>query len=289
MKAFLILVLLLMISVNIHGQTVSDGIVIPNTSEYILRSEINHVTYRLSISLPEHYSDSLNKKFPVLFFLDGNVWLPLGSSVMQCVNKADAIVPVILIGIGYEVNTFDYDVVQRTYDYTPTQNNAADSGMSFRYNTEIRSGGADTFLLILEQEILPFIDSLFRTNGNRTIAGHSLGGLFATYVMLENPRLFSNYIIASPALWWDDDILLLQFREKKNIILPSGKILLGVGRNETERMRNTAYEFDKLLRKRIKARKNYRFDFIDDCNHFTVIPVLLERGLLFLFSEGQEK
>ena len=283
MKIFLIPVLILLFAVNVHSQPVSEGVVIPNTSEYILKSDINHVSYRLSISLPAQYSDSVNSRFPVLYFLDGNVWLPLASSVLQSINKMEPIEPIIMVGIGYEVETFEYDVVQRTYDYTPTPDYSADSSMTFRYKTPIRSGGADTFLLVLEQEIIPFIDSLFRTSNSRTIAGHSLGGLFATYVLLEKPRLFSNYIIASPADWWDDDILLLQLQARKNMVMPDGKILLGIGENETKRMKIVASQLNKYLRKQADDRRSYRFEIFPDCNHFSMIPSAITKSLLFIF------
>ncbi len=288
MKIFLIPVLILLFAVNVHSQPVSEGVVIPNTSEYILKSDINHVSYRLSISLPAQYSDSVNSRFPVLYFLDGNVWLPLASSVLQSINKLEFIEPIIMVGIGYEVETFEYDVVQRTYDYTPTPDYSADSSMTFRYKTPIRSGGADTFLLVLEQEIIPFIDSLFRTNNSRTIAGHSLGGLFATYVLLEKPRLFSNYIIASPAAWWDDDILLLQLKARKNMVMPDGKVLLGIGEKETKRMRYSAAKLKNLLRNKMKKKDCFRFERVKGCDHFTVIPVLIQKSLLFVFPNAQE-
>ncbi|HBG69764.1 MAG: hypothetical protein A2W93_09770 [Bacteroidetes bacterium GWF2_43_63] len=282
MKIFLLLILLC--AVNVHSQTVSEGIVIPNTSEYFLKSEINHVKYRISISLPYQYNDSVNARFPVLYFLDGNVWLPLASSVLQSINKTDVVEPIIMVGIGYEVETFEYDVVQRTYDYTPTQDFSADSSMSFRYQTPIRSGGADTFLLVLEQEIIPFVDSLFKTTENRTIAGHSLGGLFATYVMLEKPRLFTNYLIASPAVWWDENILLLQLKARENMIMPAGKIFLGIGKNETKRMKIAAKSLNKYLRKNVKIKNTYRYEIIPDSDHFFMIPYAITKSQLFIFA-----
>ncbi len=289
MKIFLIPVLIILFASNVHSQPVSDGILIPNTSEYILKSDINHVSYRLSISLPAEYSDSVNRRFSVIYFLDGNVWLPLASSVLQSINKMESIEPIIMVGIGYEVETFEYDVVQRTYDYTPTFDYSADSSMTFRYQRPIRSGGADTFLLVLEQEIIPFIDSLFRTTENRTIAGHSLGGLFATYVMLEKPRLFSNYIIASPAVWWDDNSLLLQWKARKNMVMPDGKIMLGIGENETKRMMNAAKQLNTLMRKQLKNRNILRYEIIPDSDHFSMIPAVIIQSLLFVFpSEKQQ-
>jgi pimeloyl-ACP methyl ester carboxylesterase len=64
------------------------------------------------------------------------------------------------------------------------------------------SGGAAQYLEHVEKELLPFIDTKFRTSG-RILAGWSLGGLFTFYTFLERPGLFSAYIAISPSLWWN--------------------------------------------------------------------------------------
>ena len=69
------------------------------------------------------------------------------------------------------------------------------------------SGGAATFLGFLREELIPFIDSTYRTvPGDRAIAGHSLGGLFIAYVLTHAPETFQKYSVGSPALWFDDEV-----------------------------------------------------------------------------------
>jgi len=60
------------------------------------------------------------------------------------------------------------------------------------------------------------ISYLFRSNEpnwsdsthHRTFIGHSLGGFFVVYTLLNKPDLFSNYIAISPSLWWDENSIL---------------------------------------------------------------------------------
>jgi tetratricopeptide (TPR) repeat protein len=40
------------------------------------------------------------------------------------------------------------------------------------------------------------------------LIGHSLGGLFAVYALLNRPELFRGYLVTSPSLWWDDQVLV---------------------------------------------------------------------------------
>jgi predicted alpha/beta superfamily hydrolase len=40
-------------------------------------------------------------------------------------------------------------------------------------------------------------------NQNRSLIGHSLGGLFSVYCLFKKDRLFTNYVALSPSLWVD--------------------------------------------------------------------------------------
>jgi predicted alpha/beta superfamily hydrolase len=68
---------------------------------------------------------------------------------------------------------------------------------------KVRSGGAPAFLRVLREEILPFVEETYRTSEDRGIAGHSFGGLFAAWMLLEAPDLFRRYGLNSPSLWWE--------------------------------------------------------------------------------------
>jgi len=42
----------------------------------------------------------------------------------------------------------------------------------------------------------------------RTLFGHSLAGLLAIYALLTRPAAFSQFMAASPSIWWNDESLL---------------------------------------------------------------------------------
>lgn len=66
------------------------------------------------------------------------------------------------------------------------------------------SGGAARFRQFLRQNVVPFVDGRFRTDGRRAIMGESLAGLFVVDTLLTDPSLFTDYVAISPSLWWDD-------------------------------------------------------------------------------------
>jgi predicted alpha/beta superfamily hydrolase len=76
-----------------------------------------------------------------------------------------------------------------------------------------RSGGGRQFLAFLERELLPYLDRTYRTDTTqRTLMGHSLGGYFTLFALVEglkaNRVRFTRYVAASPSLYYANQYLL---------------------------------------------------------------------------------
>src|SRR5690606_34489872 len=72
-----------------------------------------------------------------------------------------------------------------------------------------RSGGADIFLAFLETILMPAVDATVRLDpAQRTLYGHSYGGLFVLHALYQRRDLFKRYVAASPSLWWRDQHLI---------------------------------------------------------------------------------
>ncbi|HWN81592.1 MAG TPA: alpha/beta hydrolase-fold protein, partial [Candidatus Udaeobacter sp.] len=70
------------------------------------------------------------------------------------------------------------------------------------------SGGADKFLQFIETELIPLVESKYRVQPYRVLAGHSFGGLFAMHVFTSKPDLFNAYVAISPTLPWDKELVV---------------------------------------------------------------------------------
>lgn len=55
----------------------------------------------------------------------------------------------------------------------------------------------------LGEELVPWVNSHYRTMPYRILVGHSFGGLFSSYAFMTRPELFAAHIQVSPSLWWD--------------------------------------------------------------------------------------
>ena len=168
-----------------------------------IRSEILGENRRYRIHLPDSYDEDWfysNHRYPVMVLLDGDTHFHSASGMVDFMsnNGSEQIPEMIVVAVS---NT------DRTRDMTPTYSLIDSRG---RENQGFSSsGGADVFLSFLEQELLPHIDSSYRTIPYRVLVGHSFGGLFAVHAFLERSS-FQAYLAIDPSLWWDEEGLVQQ-------------------------------------------------------------------------------
>ena len=144
--------------------------------------------------------------FPALFALDGNALPELLNTATLRRLAAEA--PTVLVLIGY-ANDLRFDATARAYDYTPPD--AHGQALADNFDPTRQNGGAAAFLQLLTTQIRPAAAKLAPLNPERqTLWGHSYGGLFVLYALLQQPDAFTQYIAADPALWWQQGLFLQQ-------------------------------------------------------------------------------
>jgi predicted alpha/beta superfamily hydrolase len=182
------------------------------------KSVIDNQEYVLYITIPADYAKT-DKKYPVLYVLDGQ-WSFTMTNDIYWGQFFDGLVPeVIIVGITW---TDNYDA-NRKRDLSPTHQDDFPN-----------SGNAPKFLSVIKNDVIKYIDSAYRTEkNNNALIGGSLGGLFALYTLFHEPRLFNRYIINSPTLSWDNEIVFKyerQFAEKNRTL--NAKIFINSGEYE---------------------------------------------------------
>jgi hypothetical protein len=180
---------------------------IPGTQSLNITSSVVVQEYDLYINLPRDYQDT-TKTFPVVYLLDAQWDFPLLCAVFG-EQYYDGFVPgIIIVGITWGGKNPDYDYL-RTGDLTPTN-----------IKEVPQSGNAPKFLDFIKKELIPFIDTRYRTTkDDRTLMGSSLGGLFTLYALFRETELFDRYVLTSPALGWDNEIIYSfekNYAEKKS-------------------------------------------------------------------------
>ena len=139
--------------------------------------------------------------YPVVLLLDGN----RVSEVIRAAQGDGVRLDAVYVTLGYR-GVREFAVKERALDYTPEIEagaRPADPLSEDRVN-----GGAGDFRRFIEREVKPAVSSRAPVDWREsTLWGHSYGGLFVLYAMLEDPGAYARYIAVDPSLWWRDAYL----------------------------------------------------------------------------------
>jgi len=189
---------------------------LPTSMVHEIESQyVPNMTYDIFIDLPPGYNSS-NNTYPVVYLLDA--YETYGLMLQTYQQLIYGLIPeMIIVGISYQIDGEFYSDGLKEYfdtrarDYLPTflsrEEIAEKHGRGFA-NYVRYSGGGDNFLVFIEKELIPYIESEYRADPQRRgLFGYSLGGTFTSYCLFSKPRLFKDYFIGSPMLLWDDKVI----------------------------------------------------------------------------------
>lgn len=227
-------------------------------------------SYDLYIRKPADFDKNKDKKYPVLYLLDGQWDFKLLDSVVGGLLHDKQMPDIVVVGITYSGDDADYDAL-RARDYTPTS--GAPEG----------SGGGPKFLSFIKTELIPFVEGNYRGDpARRILGGHSFGGLFTLYAMFTEPSLFWGYLAGSPDFTWDNDFLVKQEADfaTKHKNLPV-RLFVGVG--GAEELVTPGVSFVRTFSARNYDGLHWDARVIEGEGHAGVKPEFYNRGLRFLF------
>ncbi|MFC3121593.1 alpha/beta hydrolase [Agaribacter flavus] len=252
---------------------VSKPYVLPWTHEISFHSDIQQQDYHLIVRFPSGYQES-ETGFPVIYILDGQYHFTLVSGAHGNYAWDGTIEKAMTVGITWAGENINVEQM-RFQNFTPSESPAHKP-----------SGGADTFIRVLKNEIIPFIEGHYKTNGNRTITGSSLSGLFALYVMTKEPDLFNNIVALSPSLWWQNrevETLIKTHFAKTDV--PAVRLYSARGEYELYGMKSNDALFESL---NAQDHKNLsiRYDIVKGAGHSGVNPIGFAQGMRFVFGKN---
>ena len=161
-----------------------------NVQQILFPSKSTNTSRRAYVYTPPGYSKEQSKRFPVLYLQHGwgedeTAWSNQGRVNLMMDN---------LIAEG-KIKPF---IIVMTYGMT----------------NEIKWGGMasfkiDGFQTVLVDELIPYVDTNFRTlanHANRAMAGLSMGGMETKTITLNKPEVFSHYALLSGGTYKPEDI-----------------------------------------------------------------------------------
>ena len=156
-----------------------------------LQSKVLGETRTINIWLPPSYTKG-KTNYPVLYVIDGG----LEQDFVHVVGTARLGMS---LGRNVEAIIVGIETKDRRKELAgPTQV----AELLQRYPT---AGKSADFRQFIREDVKPYVEHSFRTNGQDAVMGESLAGLFILESWLREPSLFKSYAAISPSLWWDNE------------------------------------------------------------------------------------
>lgn len=274
-KYAILLFIPLLFSKYLSGQT-SNKIV--NGEKHVIYSELIGEEKEYWIHLPRDYANCKDK-YPVLYITDGSEHFHLAAGTTEFMSSQYVIPKMIVVAILHN---------DRNHDLTPTHSLTNLEG--FESNAAEVSGGGVELLQFIVQDLIPEIESEFRTGPYRILAGHSLGGLFSVYAFLNQNQLFDAFIAMDPALPWDNQYCeRLLINSANTLSNRSSKLYISSAHNapdgkpDKSPFRLSQNSFSEALKSREIT--NTKHEYFETQNHLTVPYASLYAGLTYAFSD----
>ena len=141
------------------------------------------------VALPESYEHSDGFQYPVLLVMDGSTQFEHIAGNVNFLSTFSIVPEMIVVGVSAR---------NRLKRFTHTKMEAyAD-----------RSGGAEQYTQFLRDELMPALQKKYRVSPYTVVTGHSLSGLYTSYLATHHSDFINAAISVSPSLWWDDFALI---------------------------------------------------------------------------------
>lgn len=264
---------------------------LPNTRVHAVPNTATGRRYEVWVDLPPSYFEN-DQPYPVVFTTDADYGVPLIRSLRRRIGaKGRNLEDFVLVGLSCGVG--EQSMPSKRRDYTPTNPFARPGTQpSNAYNRDDVYGEAGAYRDYIERDVFPVIAKHYRVDMRRKVyVGHSLGGLFGSYVLLTKPSMFSHYILGSPSLWFDRRVMFdveAEYARRHRDL--QANVFLSIGAFETRGpdarhmgadMVGDMARFEQMLRSRRYPGLRIRSEILPDEDHLTVLPRTITHGLLW--------
>ena len=213
----LLLLITLFLSQAVNSQKTTNCFEI-----YTINSKALKEKRSVWVGLPKNYNK--DSSYSVVYVLDAEDRFDITYSLTkELFENQNAIPELIVVGIP------NIDKLRRLYDLTFTDSkvNATGKQDTIGYFSPSTTGNGLSFLKFLENEVVPFINKHYSTNGFNTLMGHSIGGYFCAYI-LPIQKSFSAFQICDASIWYNDGDALAHIQKeldsnyKSNLFISKG-------------------------------------------------------------------
>ena len=221
------------------------------------------------------------RRYPVIYLLDGDANFNNIVSITEFMSNAGLCPPMIVVGVLHPARMTD---------------------LTFGTDQETPGivGRGEKFMLYMEKELMPYIESNYPTASYKIFIGHSVGGLTVVNTLIHHPNLFNAYVSLDGALWWNNQQIVTEAKmilANKNY---KGKTLFMALANRMERGMDTlavqkdTTEGTELIRSNLEFIKDifknktnqlrFKHTFYENDDHSSVRLIGEYDALRFIFD-----
>lgn len=227
--------------------------------------------YDVIVGLPDGYDESEKTTYPTIYILDGGVLYPLLRGYYNYLRHSEEAPAAILVAVSYGNNDFAGGNLRST-DYT------APSDEREHY------GGAANFQSFLKSELLPLIETEYRSSpAQRVIFGQSIGGQFVLFTAQTEPDLFWGHIASNPALHRNLPFFLELHGEPESAAMQS-RLFVGSGSHDDPTFREPALRWIEHWSNQHDLPWALQTTTLDTHTHFSAPPASFRQGLKWIFE-----
>ena len=218
-------------------------------------------TRRLKIQLPRDYDENTEKVYPIIIVLDANYLFEPVAGNVDYFSYWEDMPESIVVGIMQGDSRYD-DGAYDDVNFMPEEK------------------GADFFEFI-GLELLPYIDSTYRTAQFTIAVGHDFTANFINYYLFKEPPLFNGYINLSPDL---APMMAERIPQRIPSIEKKTFYYLATGTDDIPDLRQITLELDTALKPLKNDTFDYYFDDFEGATHYSLVARAIPSALEKMFS-----
>ncbi|MGB7786754.1 MAG: alpha/beta hydrolase-fold protein [Salinimicrobium sp.] len=215
----------------------------------------------LKIQLPRNYDSNKEKRYPLIIVLDGDyLFEPMAGNV-DYYSYWDDMPESIVVGIN--------------------QADSRNSDSAYDEQTALPAKTGARFFEFLGMELLPYLDSNYRTTRFSVLVGHDITANFINYYLFKENPLFQAYINLSPDLvpqmeeWLGNSLATAQSPKWFYLVTSNGDV---------PALEKSIRQLDNRLKGVESENFHYYFDDLKDATHYSLVGQALPRALEKIFA-----
>lgn len=243
----------------------SIGVFAQKTIEEV-QSKVLKGTRHMIVSLPSSYEKEPDRKFPLLFLLDGEYLYDAFSGSISYANYWDDLPQVIIVGI--------------------LQNSNGERFMDSQFNPEtgVPEEGGAKFYDFIATELLPALEKNYRIAPFKVIAGHDTTAGFLNFFLYKDNPLFNAYISMSPELAPEMET---RIADRLSFFKQPIFYYQATADGDLKKMSKRIQDLDQNIKAKTNPNLNYRFDDFKNASHYSLVLNAIPNALYQIFGSYQ--